>query len=101
MTTFDPVWQRSRGRLAALALAGALLAALAPVSAQGATRFTVDVSDRGDFVAQTNFVQCFGASMQMMLNMMGPKDDRTAKTQVRLQQLARSNSGPRRDGSPP
>ena len=53
--------------------------ALVPGPASGATRFTLDVSDRGDFVAQTNFVQCVGASMQMMLNMIEPGRDRTAR----------------------
>jgi hypothetical protein len=56
------------------------------------------VSKRGDFVAQTNFVQCVGASMQMMLNMIEPGRDRTATTQLRLQTLARAWSGARPDG---
>jgi len=63
-----------------------------------AARFTLDLSRRGDFVAQTDFVQCVGASMQMMLNMIEPKDDRTARTQRKLQVLARTLSGPRPDG---
>ena len=98
MTT--PAGDRTKARrpLAALALAGALLLALAPGSASGATRFTLDVSDRADFVAQTNFVQCVGASMQMMLNMVEPGRDRTAATQLRLQKLARAWSGSRPDG---
>jgi hypothetical protein len=98
MTRFDPVRRRPRPSLAALALAGALLVALAPGSASGAARFRLDVSERGDFVAQTNFVQCVGASMQMMLNMIEPGRDRTASTQVRLQRLARAWSGSRQDG---
>jgi hypothetical protein len=81
-----------------LALAGALLVALAPASASGARQYTRDVSDRGDFVAQTNFVQCVGASMQMMLNMIEPGRDRSAATQLRLQQLARTWSGSRPGG---
>ncbi len=79
MTTFQPSSRRPRRHLVALALAGALLVALGPVSAQGATRYTLDVSERGDFVAQTNFVQCVGASMQMMLNMIEPGRDRSAR----------------------
>jgi hypothetical protein len=98
MTTRDPERTRARRPLAALALAGALLLALAPGSATSATRFTLDVSDRADFVAQTNFVQCVGASMQMMLNMIEPGRDRTAATQLRLQKLARAWSGSRPDG---
>jgi hypothetical protein len=58
----------------------------------------MDVGDRADFVAQTNFVQCVGASMQMMLNMIEPGRDRSARTQLRLQELARTWSGPRPDG---
>jgi hypothetical protein len=98
MTTFEPVARRPRRHLAGLALAGALLVALAPVSAQGATRFTLDVSDRGDFVAQSNFVQCVGASMQMMLNMIQPGRDQSASRQLQLQKLARAWSGSRPDG---
>jgi hypothetical protein len=62
-----------------------------------AKAYRLDLADRNDFVAQSNFVQCVGASMQMMLNIMGG-EDRTAKTQVRLQSLARSLSGPTREG---
>ena len=59
--------------------------------------FTLDLSQRGDFVAQTNFVQCVGASMQMMLNMIRPTDDVTADTQGELQVLARALSAKRTD----
>ena len=41
--------------------------------------------DRNDFVAQTNFVQCVGASMQMMLNIMGRRTTGPPRTQRRLQ----------------
>jgi hypothetical protein len=51
----------------------------------------------GDFVSQTNLVQCVGASMQMMLNMMRPTNDRTAERQLELQQLARHYSPRRND----
>ena len=72
-----------------------------PANAEPAasSRFTLDLSGRGDFVAQTNFVQCVGASMQMMLNMIEPKDDRTSRTQRKLQVLARALSGRRPDGN--
>jgi len=60
--------------------------------------FTLDLSAPGDFVAQKNFVQCVGASMQMMLNMIQSRDDRTLATQLDLQLLARSLSGERPDG---
>ena len=103
-----------RHAVAALAVAVAtVIGALSPATATAAetrsdaarnrsfaeirTPFRLDLADRNDFVAQTNFVQCVGASMQMMLNIMGGTD-RTAKTQVRLQELARDLSGPTRDG---
>ena len=107
---------RRRDSLAALALSGILLASSVPATlaarspagldAPPASRVAVDnaakpyrldLADRNDFVAQTTFVQCVGASMQMMLNIMGASD-RTAATQIRLQTLARSLSGPTRDG---
>ena len=69
----------------------------AAAAATAPSRYRVDLADRNDFVAQTNFVQCVGASMQMMLNITGDSD-RTAKTQVRLQRLARGLSGPSRAG---
>jgi hypothetical protein len=90
--TLDPA-RRPHRPLVALALAGAVLLALVPGAASGATTFRFDVAKRGDFVAQTNFVQCVGASMQMMLNMIEPGRDRTAATQLRLQKLARAWSG--------
>jgi hypothetical protein len=68
-----------------------------PAEAKGT--YTLDLSARGDFVAQTTFVQCVGASMQMMLNMIRAKDDRTTRTQRSLQVLARTLSGSRPDGS--
>ena len=64
---------------------GCLLAiALSAVPASAAQRpVTVDLGARRDFVAQTNNVQCVGASMQMMLNMLVPGADRSAATQRR------------------
>ena len=99
--------QRRRGilvpiLLAALVGAPAALAPVAPsaavVSAADAAKpFRVDLADRNDFVPQVNFVQCVGASMQMMLNIMGDAD-RTTRTQGRLQDIARDLSGPTREG---
>ncbi len=68
-----------------------------PVGAADAApagRYTFEVAGPGDFVRQTNLVQCVGASMQMMINMMAPRNDRTAATQHRLWKLART-LGPR------
>ena len=80
--------------LACLLLLGA---SVAPATAAG-TAYKLDLGTRADFVAQTNFVQCVGASMQMMLNMIQETDDRSAATQLELQQLAREWSGSRPDG---
>lgn len=86
-------------RLVALLLAGGLALAVAPSAvAAPSTAFHLDLGRRTDYVAQTNLVQCVGASMQMMLNMMNPRNDRSAATQLRLQNLARAWSGPSRNG---
>jgi hypothetical protein len=87
-------------RLIQVGLASLLLlgASVAPATAAG-TAYKLDLGTRADFVAQTNFVQCVGASMQMMLNMIQASDDRSAATQLELQQLARQLSGQRQDGT--
>ncbi len=92
---------RAPRRLVVGLLSASLLLAVAPASpaAAAARGYTLDLGTRADFVPQTNFVQCVGASMQMMLNMIEPGRDRTARTQLRLQKLARGRSGPRPDGS--
>ena len=77
----------------------AIAAALGAPTAQAADGYEVDLSNDGDFVAQTNFVQCVGASLQMMLNVIEPGADRTASTQLQLQRMARRLSPPRPDGS--
>jgi hypothetical protein len=90
--------RRTLRLLGGLALGIAVvLAGTAPVSA--ADRYRQDVARRADFVPQTNFVQCVGASLQMMINMLEPGRDRSAKEQLRLQKLARKLSPPRRDGT--
>ena len=81
-----------------LALALLLAVAAVPASAASARPYRMDLAERRDFVAQTNLVQCVGASMQMMINMMRGTPDRTAATQLRYQQLARKTSGPRIGG---
>jgi hypothetical protein len=88
----------SRTAIGLLVAAQVLFAAPAqPVDAAG-RGFSIDLARSGDFVAQTNFVQCVGASMQMMLNIIRDSDDRRSATQLRLQKLARSLSGPTRSG---
>ncbi len=94
MTTFR---RRARHGLG-IVLAAVLLAAAAPAPAAAAQGHTINVAERADFVAQTNFVQCVGASMQMMLNMIEPGRDGSAATQRTLQDLARTWSGTRPDG---
>jgi hypothetical protein len=76
-------------------------AASSPVGqpAAAAAPFRMNLADAEDYVRQSNFVQCVGASIQMMLNITRPGSDRTARTQRRLQVLARSLSGPRPDGT--
>jgi hypothetical protein len=91
--------RRIAPRLVGLALAALLAAGAFVTPATAATRvYEIDLGRPVDFVAQTNLVQCVGASMQMMLNIIEPGTDRTAKTQLRLQNLAREWSGPSRDG---
>jgi hypothetical protein len=80
-------------------LAGVLALAIAPATASArTTTFHLDLGRRADYVAQTNLVQCVGASMQMMLNIIRSRNDRSAGTQLRLQKLAREWSGPSRNG---
>ena len=97
MTTVAARRPRAIGLFLAAVLA---VAAVAPGAApiEAASRHTVDVAREGDWVPQTNFVQCVGASMQMMVNMIEPGRDRSAGTQRRLQDLARTWSGRRPDG---
>lgn len=69
--------------------------------------YRIDLLEPGDFVSQTNDVQCIGASLQTMVNMTAPRNDRTAATQRRLFLLARElswlpgdNRRPRPDWEP-
>ena len=90
---------RQTARLLLVGLIALQAIAVAPVPAAAADKgYAMDLAGGSDFVAQTNFVQCVGASMQMMLNIMSRKDDRSAATQRRLQNLARELSGPSRTG---
>lgn len=49
---------------------------------------------KGDFVSQATKDQCVSGAMQVMLNIMRSKDDRSKATQARLQRLARDLSDP-------
>ena len=86
------------GRVLGLLLAGLVGLTLAPAGVAARTPYHLDLGRRSDYVAQTDLVQCVGARMQMMLNMMRSRDDRSASTQLRLQKLARAWSGPSRNG---
>ena len=81
----------------ALALAVLLTTGAAPATA-ASKPYHLDVGRRSDFVAQTNLVQCVGASMQMMMNMIAYRTDRSAGSQLRYQRIARKLSGPRIPG---
>ncbi|MEW6225224.1 MAG: hypothetical protein AB1627_11405 [Chloroflexota bacterium] len=102
---------RARPLVLALALAvgsgaapaGPVAASGAPAAAAaataGATRaFRMNLAGPRDFVPQSNDVQCVGASIQMMLNIVHPGRDASRRTQRRLQDLARAWSGPRPPG---
>ena len=90
---------RSTARILIASLVALQALALLPGAAAAADGdFRLDLAGRHDYVAQTNFVQCVGASMQMMLNIIGDTNDRTAATQLKLQNLARELSGRRGDG---
>jgi len=99
-TAFPDGGSRTARRLAFVALACLLLVTALPATTTAASRkpFKLDLGTRSDYVAQTNLVQCVGASMQMMLNMIQPGVDRSAKTQLKLQKIARKWSPPRLDG---
>ncbi|HEV8516781.1 MAG TPA: hypothetical protein VGQ47_03965 [Candidatus Limnocylindrales bacterium] len=76
--------------LVAFVLAVAAVAGTPAGRVAAAPGYELDLYRSGDFVAQTNLVQCVGASMQMMINIIAARDDRTAETQHRLWLLARS-----------
>ncbi len=77
---------------------GAVIAEAPARVSDPAGPFRLNLAQPNDFVAQANFVQCVGASVQMMLNIERPGADRTSRTQRRLQTLARARSGPAPDG---
>ena len=56
---------------------------------------------KGDFVSQATKDQCVAAAMQIMLNIVGPKDDTSTRTQARLDKLAQELSHARNGGTEP
>jgi hypothetical protein len=99
MVAVTPV-SRRLAPLLAIVLAGVLIAAGGPAAAPepaeaaASQSYRVNLATSRDYVQQTNFVQCVGTSVQMMLNIIHPGSDRTGRTQRRLQDLARAWSGP-------
>jgi hypothetical protein len=92
----SPREHRRRGIVASVVMAivlGATAVGWPVPSAQAASAYQLELYRRGDFVSQTNLVQCVGASMQMMINMMAAQDDRSAGTQHELWLLARTFRG--------
>jgi hypothetical protein len=65
-----------------------------PIGGRSGRTVSLDLAGPRDYVGQANLVQCVGASVQMMLNIIRPGADRTAAYQHRLQVQARSLSGP-------
>jgi hypothetical protein len=56
---------------------------------------------KGDFVSQATKDQCVSAAMQIMLNVVGPTDDRTKGTQARIAKLATDLSDARKGATEP
>ena len=56
---------------------------------------------KGDFVSQATKDQCVSAALQIMLNITGAMDDRSARTQARIAELAASLSKARNGGTEP
>src|SRR5258705_1974211 len=56
---------------------------------------------KGDFVSELTPVQCVSAAMQIMLNVIGPTEDRTSRTQTALAKLAESLSDAPYGGTEP
>ncbi len=94
----SPVPHRTLGLAAALVMALGLLPV--PAAAAKDAPYRLNLGGSRDFVRQANFVQCVGASVQMMLNIVEPGADRSRRTQRQLQVTARTWSGPRPDGNP-
>ena len=82
-----------RRRVAAALLGLAVLVPsgiVAPAAAAPAPAFRIDLAEPGDFVRQADPDWCIPASMQIMLNIIGPENDHSVATQQSLLELARS-----------
>jgi len=58
--------------------------------AASTTDFSMNLYKKGDFVSQATIYWCIGASMQMMLNVIGVTDDARRASQERNMRMARS-----------
>jgi hypothetical protein len=83
---------RSRRSLLAPLLAATLSIAMAGPALGAGAGYRLDLASPTDFVRQYTNQQCIGASLQMMLNILGPSVDRTARTQRQLWDLAKELS---------
>jgi len=63
--------------------------------------FEMNLYGKGDFVSQATPKQCVAAAMQIMLNIVGPKNDRTKATQASLASLAKRLSDHHDHGTEP
>ena len=63
--------------------------------------YKLNLYRKGDFVTQANKHQCVSAAMQIMLNVIGPRNDRTEATQASLARLAKRLSKARNGGTEP
>ena len=66
----------------------------APALATARGAFAFDLNEPGDFVRQYTPYWCVGASMQMMLNIIGVTDDESRAAQERYMRVARSEGPP-------
>ncbi len=82
-----------------LVVPGAAAAGAAPLTNARETAaaakgdFSINLYEKGDFVSQYTKDWCIGASMQMMLNVIGVTDDERRASQVRYMRVARSMGG--------
>jgi len=63
--------------------------------------YAMNLYGKGDFVSQATKDQCVAAAMQIMLNVVGPTNDRSKAAQAKLAKLARRLSDARDNGTEP
>lgn len=84
----DPSCRAPGGRLFCCRFTG--IRPQASVMAASTTDFSMNLYKKGDFVSQATIYWCIGASMQMMLNVIGVTDDARRASQERNMRMARS-----------